>query len=316
MTDRIRNQVAAGIASLRAMAEAGFEAIAEAKASGPQVRVFSDEASAQPLADRRIRYVWSTEAVDRMGDIVRQNWDLGPFTRNPVALYNHNHDQLIGRALDFGVEFGKRKQLVGTIEFAPEGADPLIDSRYKLAAAGFLPATSVGFLPSKVDPVRDKAKREQLGLGEYGVVFESNQLLEISVVSVPANPEAVATGLRECVARGVLTADEAEYVANDTPTERDWFRRLERMAVARVDARPTLNDDAIDRIIERIDQLEFAIRESRTNTLPQGDAQGVAASDHPGSGRGWDIAEVLELLAEGVSRELGTSSQTQEVSHG
>ena len=257
-TERLEKLVRSGLAQVRDVEGQEWSTLERAK-RGPQIR--SSEPEEAVVDGRRIRYVWSTETVDRAGDIVRQNWDLGPFTRNPIALYNHDHDVVLGRALDFGVELGSRKALVGTIEYAPEGTDPLIDSRYKLAAAGILRSTSVGFLPLEVDPVRDNAQRAALGLGEWGVVFERSQLLEISVVSVPMNPEAEEAALREAVERGILTGDEAEYVGGETPpTERDLFRALERYEDAPA---PTRKDVALvdaDAIFERLERMEDAIR--------------------------------------------------------
>ena len=205
-----------------------FDAVAARKASDVQIRSVTSDAV--NVEGRRIRYVWSTETVDRAGDIVRQNWDLGPFSRNPISLWNHDHDKVLGRAHSFGVEFTDARRLVGDIEFAPEGADPFADAKFKLAAAGYLPATSVGFMPIEVDTVRDSERRAALGLGDYGVVFERNQLLEISVVSVPMNPEALREDLAEQVGRGIISTDEAEIVARcSSPTERDWSKRLERL---------------------------------------------------------------------------------------
>jgi len=308
MNDRTADLIATGLARL---VDLPVDEVVEAKSSSPQIRNAADP-EAIPLGDRKIRYVWSTETVDRMGDIVRQNWDLGAFSRNPVALYNHDHDLVLGRALDFGVGLaGQRRQLEGTIEFAPEGIDPLIDSRFKLAEAGFLPATSVGFQPKSVDRVTEPERRAELGLGDYGVVFEHNELMEISVVSVPANPEAVTNGLREAVERGILRASEAEMVARDTPpTEVQLRRRLselrgtapaEKREVALIDANNIFGAlDALEgRMGAELAELRALIQSTRgAGTLTASDQDG------PGSGRELDNLEALRRMAEQVSARL------------
>ena len=323
MDARLIRQIAAGIASNKDLNAAGAEAVIEAKANGgPCVRMTAEDS--QALDGRRIRYTWSTERVDRMGDIVRQNWDLGGFARNPVALWGHDHDTVIGRALDFGVEFGAQKQLAGTIEFAPEGSDPFIDSRFKLAAAGYLKATSVGFLPHTTDPVRDADKRKELGLGDYGVVFERNELLEISVVGVPANPDAVESDLSEFVQRGVLTADEAEVYARGSAqlTERDWFSRLERMApnakqlpdrrglplsdgsgFIPLQSPASVEAPDLAAITTELAALRDTIRELADhikNTDPNGDApsEPVAPVGEVSGRRGWDYSTLFADLSE------------------
>jgi len=295
MDARLIRQIAAGIASNHDLSAAGAEAVIQAKcAPGPKRRSTADEAV--PGEGRTVRYVWSTERVDRMGDIVRQNWDLGSFSRAPVSLWGHDHDRVIGRALDFGVEMGSRKALVGTIEFAPEGIDKFIDSRYKLAAAGFLKSTSVGFLPHTTDPVRDADKRKELGLGDYGVVFERNELLEISVVGVGANPDATELNMGEAVQRGILSADEAEvFMRGETQlTERDWFSRLERMA-------PQSAAPDFDAITTELAALRDTIRELAAhikNTDPNGDApsEPVAPASKGSGRRGWDYSTLLADL--------------------
>lgn len=263
MDKRLQTLIRAGIASGSQLAGADpASIIAEKQRKARTFRAVAEEP--QVLEGRRIRYVWSTETVDRMGDIVRQSWDLSGYSRNPMALWSHNHDVPLGNAVEYGLASAPRRQLAGVVEYAPEGIDPFIDSRYKLAAAGYLRTVSVGFMPHEIDPVTDKEERAKLGLGQWGVVFERNELLEISLVTVPANPDAVEDDMREFVQRGVLTTDEAEvYVRSSSPmTERDWAKRLgsesqadpEPAGPSLVDLMETLGDlrDDVARLAERL----------------------------------------------------------------
>src|SRR4029077_17430047 len=65
-------------------------------------------------------YVLSDETVDRYGEVIQADgWDLSEFKadRNPIALFNHNSDAVIGRWEKVRIE-GKR--LLGRLILAEE----------------------------------------------------------------------------------------------------------------------------------------------------------------------------------------------------
>jgi hypothetical protein len=64
--------------------------------------------------------------------------------------------------------------------FAPEGVSELADEYCRLAKAGIIRAVSVGFIPVEYEPRRGG-----------GYLFKRWDLLELSLVSVPANPNAL-----------------------------------------------------------------------------------------------------------------------------
>ena len=131
-----------------------------------------------------VEFVMSDESVDRMNDvIIASGWHLDSFRRNPVALFNHVSSFPIGKWLDVRVV---GDQLRGTLRFAPAGTSDRIDEIRKLVEAGILQAVSVGFKPlSKPEP-RDKDNPYD------GYVFRKQELFETSLVSVPANANALA----------------------------------------------------------------------------------------------------------------------------
>lgn len=127
-------------------------------------------------------YVLSDDTVDRMGDVVDPNgWDLKWFKRNPIALFQHNGSFPIGTWKNVRVE---NNQLVADLEPAQRGTSQRIDEIISLIEQDILRATSVGFLPTESEPL-DKNK-------PYGGQrYTKQQLLETSIVSVPANPAAL-----------------------------------------------------------------------------------------------------------------------------
>jgi len=141
------------------------------------IKAYFDEV--KESANGFVKFVMSTSEVDRMADTIDQRgWDLSNFNKSPIALWNHDHNQPIGKWHNVKVENGK---LTGEIEFMPEEINEFAASVGKMVKAGFLKACSVGFRPLDMKPNKSG-----------GLEFIKNELLECSVVSVPANASALS----------------------------------------------------------------------------------------------------------------------------
>lgn len=169
----------------------------------PSGGVYRVSTAIQPKAaedgSRRIRFCFSDESVDRMGDTIAVNgWNLSDFTRNPVALWAHDSSAPpIGRAENVGPEGGR---LMGDIDFAPPETYLFADTIYRLVLGKFLNAVSVGFMPTEHQWSKDDDR-------EWGIDFLKQDLLEISVCPVPANQNALA----EARAKGIDTRPLVEW---------------------------------------------------------------------------------------------------------
>jgi len=137
------------------------------------------ESAAPPPADDPLEFVMSDGSVDRMGDVIEPDgWQLDRFRANPIALFGHNPGFPIGKWRDVGVRKG---QLTGSLELM----DPVSDRLREIHAAvkaGVLRAVSVGFHSDKAEPLGKSG----------GLRFTEAELVECSLVSVPANPNALA----------------------------------------------------------------------------------------------------------------------------
>lgn len=128
-------------------------------------------------------FILSDATVDSYGDIVEPSgWDLERFKLNPIALFAHDHRFPIGTWENVRVEAGK---LMATLKLAAKGTSQRIDELISLVEQSVLRATSVGFMPRKYEPIDAKHPYD-------GTRFTEQELLETSVVSVPANPAALA----------------------------------------------------------------------------------------------------------------------------
>lgn len=150
--------------------------------------------TAEQAKDAPVRFVASTSGADRYGDIIEQRgWNLDAYRRNPVVLLNHRSDSLpIGR----GQVRHENGQLMIDVEFDQKDAQALEIERK--ARAGFIHAVSVGFNPietiSRADLPRDHYAYTDRG-GKY---FKSAELLEVSIVTIPANSEATLAKGMDC----------------------------------------------------------------------------------------------------------------------
>jgi len=135
-----------------------------------------------------IDFVASSEKLDRYDEIiVAAGWRLENYQRNPVFQNAHQYGDIIftlGKALITEVRAGK---LFQRIQFATE-ANPMARIAYGLYRGGFLNAVSVGFIP-----LRWENGTEQTAFRRK---YLEQELLEVSAVGIPANPEALQLGLK------------------------------------------------------------------------------------------------------------------------
>jgi HK97 family phage prohead protease len=139
------------------------------------------QTAAPPPGDDPLEFTMSDGSVDRMGDVIDQSgWVLENFRKNPVALFGHNPSFPIGKWSEVAV---RGDRLVGRLELM----DPVSDRLREIHAAvagGVLRAVSVGFHANKYEPLE--------GSKNGGIHFLETELVECSLVSVPANPNALA----------------------------------------------------------------------------------------------------------------------------
>jgi len=157
---------------------------------------------------RRTFKGWATTpATDRMGDIVNP---MGVKFTNPVALlHQHRHDSPVGLA-----RF--QKPTVKGIEFDAEMPDipeegslkDRIDTAWGEVKHGLVRAVSIGFRPIKYAFMDDG-----------GIDWQEIEVYELSVVTVPALPQAVITAVKSMT--GAPIARELIHAIK----EHDYARR-------------------------------------------------------------------------------------------
>ncbi|NLS07617.1 phage major capsid protein [Rhizobium sp. P32RR-XVIII] len=153
---------------------------------------------------RIIRGVATTPNPDRVGDIVEP---LGVQFKNPMPLlHQHDHDKPVGtvtfdKPTKNGITFEAKLPII-------EEAGPLrdrVETAWGEIKAGLVRAVSIGF-----------RALEYAWMDDGGIRFTASEVLELSLVSVPANADAVISTIKS-IDRPLLAATGKEPKAADRP---------------------------------------------------------------------------------------------------
>lgn len=155
------------------------------------------EAQIRKQGDNTIEFVLSSEKVDRHGTVIRADaWDLTSFRKNPVMAYQHSTnstdpDDYLGTLEDVRIHEGK---LVGTPAFEPEDLNPKADKVRRKVEHGTIRSVSVGFVPHAAHWGDQKRNEDPEVL-----YFDKVELLEVSIVGIPSNTDAVRRTYEELI---------------------------------------------------------------------------------------------------------------------
>lgn len=141
-----------------------------------------------PLID----FIVSNQALDRYDElIVPSGWRLDHYRSNPVFQNAHQYGDIIftlGKAVLTEVRpICGQPALFQRVEFAVD-VNPMARIAYGLYKGKFLNAVSVGFIPIRWENGGPEA--------DYRRKYLEQELLEVSAVGIPANPEALQLGLQ------------------------------------------------------------------------------------------------------------------------
>jgi HK97 family phage prohead protease len=97
------------------------------------------------------------------------------------VLWSHDPTQVIGKAVSIGVVNGRMQS---AMQFNPQSG--IARSIEAAVRGGYIRASSVGFRPLDWTP-----------RGDGSIDFKQIELLEYSIVGIPANPEALVIGMTD-----------------------------------------------------------------------------------------------------------------------
>jgi len=196
-----------------------FHALARHNAAaGAALERLGSVSRATDDGSRVITFCFSDGSVDRVGDTIDPyGWELSAFKANPVCLWAHDSSSPpIGRVIRTYISADR---LMGQVQFASADVYPFADQVYKLVKNGFINSVSVGFTPIEWEWADNR---------QGGIDFTRQELLEISVVPVPANSHAlVESAVKSLAQRGAALAEHSTLTLSThsfagTARDRRW----------------------------------------------------------------------------------------------
>lgn len=165
---------------------------------------------------RTITFVISSEKKDAHGTVLSiDGWDLKRYKKNPIIGYQHSiygDDMFKSPDPDMVVGTGKvyteEKLLLADITFEPAEINPIAEKLFRKVLHGSIRATSVGFMPMEKGKYVSGGDNETGGTYFYG----KRELLEISIVNIPSNPDAVRREFED------IEKEIKEFEDTQTPT--------------------------------------------------------------------------------------------------
>ena len=160
----------------------------------PEIRKVDSES-------RTVEFVASDNSVDSYGTVIPvDKWDLTRYQGNGIVGYMHDvygdswtksadPDDVIGK----GEAFVEDDKLVVRITFEPADLNPRADKIFRKLQFGSLHAVSVGFRATKKGHMGDEERGEDPKVYYYA----GQELLEVSVVNIPANANALKRSIAE-----------------------------------------------------------------------------------------------------------------------
>jgi len=169
---------------------------------------------------KRYSAIASTDALDRDREVLLPKGCVTEnFMKNPVMLHIHDYRHVpVGKVLSINID---EKEITFDFEFADTDIAKEIEEMY---TSGFMSAFSVGLYPLKSMWIDEETpekfevevadgKKQDFDLTKYTItprrLVHQWELLEISPVPVPSNPEALLQRATEGVIRKYMEADHS-----------------------------------------------------------------------------------------------------------
>jgi len=229
--------------------------------------------------DRRIiRGIATTPGTDRVGDIIEP---LGVKFKNPlVFLWQHNHTQPIGtvrfeKPTEDGIRFEAEIPVISEAGLLKDR----VDEAWQSIKLGLVRAVSIGFRAI-----------EYSFMDNGGIRFSQCEVFELSAVTIPANADAVITGIGKSMDAATIAALKQFDINHDAANGKktvDISPGASGHRKNKINLKPKEKTMAV-KIGERIEALE--------NTIMEKAARMEAILQTPGDeGRTTDAAEQEEF---------------------
>ena len=223
------------------------------------------------IKDGKASFVMTSDALDRQGEVVETDgWEFGNFLKNPVILDSHRYDSIediVGRAV--GDPRLEEAGWVVDVEFAPTARGKMAQ---ELVERGMLNAVSVGFR---------SMQRRKVGSAIHHV---KKELLEVSLVAIPANPTALRVKMND--------GDEPEEAGMDEMEDKPKAKNEQMMELR----------DHLVAAAALVDAMLEGYEEGEEDEMPEAEAEGMREEEKGGARQEVDpTPNLVEALSAAVA---------------
>jgi HK97 family phage prohead protease len=170
-------------------------------------KLFNIDIKSVDEKNRMITFCFSDDQMDRQGEIVDQStWDVKNYMNNPLILWGHDpseNENVLGQGISLDLNNNGKSYI--TAQFDDAETNPKADTIFRQLVKRTLRCVSAGFINHTWDVQNDVP------------ILKDNELLEVSVVAIPANPRAIALGLKE----GSINRKDATWLMDSMRKEAD-----------------------------------------------------------------------------------------------
>lgn len=238
--------------------QAKFLAISEEQAKSIQEQLSYLEIKGED-SNRKFRVVASTEDIDRSWEVIKLDWwDFENYKKNPVVIANHIYriENIVGRATKIWIEDWRL-----IIEGVFSKSNPLGILLADLYDEGMVKTVSVGFIPKQ----RQEDNRR---------IITSAELLELSFVAVPCNPEALSLDQKELMQKGI-EAGILQLEKKEEPEQKSELEAFKAEILGEIHEVKALLQAMVDGNTKQKDEANIIAKETLQNIVRAGN-EGLA----------------------------------------
>ena len=210
-------------------------------------KLFNTKATSINEATKTVTFRISDNKPDRMGEIVDQkSWVFKSYMKNPIVLWGHDPSEpenVLGTAATLSVaDNGAHTDADITFDTSINPKAELVFNQIK---AGTLKTVSVGFI-NHSEEYKDDIP-----------VLKDNELLEISVVPIPANPRAIALSLKE----GTLSRKDAKWLIDGMRSEAELLEKQLEEEDTPNERKKTMTEEQAQALMDGLTKLTETVEE-------------------------------------------------------
>lgn len=245
------------------------------------------------------KVIASDESVDRAGEVIKVSWrDFENYMKNPIMLFGHDYRNIASVAWKATKVYIEDNKLIVEGVFAWTEQAQILRQLYD---EGIIKTVSVWFIPRE----RDNDNR---------TVITKAELLEVSFVPVPANPNALSIQkamLDKAIEFGIVKEEEKEEVIEEEKKPEEVIEENKEEEIPKIEEAEE-KEATIKDVMSEIKSLKESIVELtstiKTKEIEKPEADGEDISEDDQKSKEIEIAKaVAKKWLQNLSKIVSTA---------